>query len=160
MKWLRENRNINPRLDRILGRLLKEALDHEDYSALLLAMNEPDFFRNIPKMEHAFPFLKELYTHHEIFIVTAAMEFPNSFRDKFDWLRDKFPFISPDRIIFCGDNGIIHADCMINDNPKNLASFNGLGILFSAPHNANESRFKRVENWRKLRFYMKQISWL
>lgn len=160
MKWLRENRNINPRLDRILGRLLKEALDYEDYSALLLTMNEPDFFRNIPEMEHTFPVLEELYTHHEVFIVTAAIEFPNSFRAKFDWLRDKFPFISPDRIIFCGDKGIIHADCMIDDNPKNLAFFNGLRILFSAPHNANESRFKRVENWRKLRFYMKQISWL
>ena len=40
---------------------------------------------------------------------------------------------------------------MIDDRIRNLEQFEGRCILFSAPHNLNEKRFVRVNNWQEVR---------
>ncbi|HMQ89055.1 MAG TPA: 5'(3')-deoxyribonucleotidase, partial [Flavilitoribacter sp.] len=66
------------------------------------------------------------------------------------WLADHFPFIHWKNIVFCGDKSIIKADYMIDDHVKNLLNFDGKGLLFTASHNAEETRFTRVNNWREV----------
>jgi len=39
---------------------------------------------------------------------------------------------------------------MIDDHAFNLETFDGEGILYSAPHNACETRFTRVNNWSEI----------
>jgi 5'(3')-deoxyribonucleotidase len=79
------------------------------------------------------------------------MDVPCSFRPKYEWLRDHFPFIPNRNIVFCGDKSIIAADYLIDDNTRQLAAFRGEGIIFTAPHNVNETRFRRVDDWRAVR---------
>jgi 5'(3')-deoxyribonucleotidase len=62
-----------------------------------------------------------------------------------------FPFIAPSRIVFCGDKSIIDADYLIDDQPRHFARFKGRALLFSAPHNAADTRYERVGSWADVR---------
>lgn len=106
-----------------------------------------DFFRQLKVMEDSQEVIRELSNHYEIFITTAAMEVPASFRAKYEWLQEHFGFLSDMNFVFCGDKSIIHADYMIDDNVYQLRRFRGQGILFTAPHNAEETGFVRVNSW-------------
>ncbi|RYF63357.1 MAG: 5'(3')-deoxyribonucleotidase, partial [Cytophagaceae bacterium] len=82
-----------------------------------------------------------------VYVATAAMEFPNSFREKYDWLASYFPTIHWKNIIFLGDKSILGAEYLIDDMPYNLHTFSGKGLLFDALHNRDETAFERVMNW-------------
>ena len=110
-----------------------------------------DFFRQLRVMEHSQEVIRELSEHYEIYITTAAMEVPASFRAKYDWLRENFGFLSDMNFVFCGDKSIVRADYMIDDNVKQLRRFQGQGILFTAPHNVRETGVVRVNNWPEAR---------
>jgi 5'(3')-deoxyribonucleotidase len=43
------------------------------------------------------------------------------------------------------------ADYLIDDNLRQLRSFAGEGILFTAPHNVHETAFRRVNDWKDVR---------
>jgi 5'(3')-deoxyribonucleotidase len=94
--------------------------------------------------------VKALAQQYEVFIATAAMEFPNSFGSKFRWLRRHFPYLPPTHFVFCGDKGILKADYLIDDQPRQLRRFSGEGILFTAPHNLNVNGYRRVDNWQQV----------
>lgn len=110
-------------------------------------IGEVDFFANLDVMPDSQRVIKKLAETHEIFITTAAMEFPRSFNAKFEWMGQNFPFISPMNIVFCGNKSILKADYLIDDNARHFQHFCGEGILFSAPHNRNITGYRRVNNW-------------
>lgn len=106
-----------------------------------------DFFADLDVMPDSPRVLAELQRHYEVFIASAAMEVPTSFNAKFAWLERHFPFIPHTQIVFCGDKSILRADYLIDDNPRQLEAFEGQGILYDAPHNANVCGYTRVHNW-------------
>ena len=114
------------------------------------------FFADLPVMKDSQEVIQELQQNYDIFLVTAAMEFRNSFEDKFDWARQHFPFIPWKNIVFCGDKSIIQADYMIDDHIKNLLPFKGKGLLYTATHNIYETRFHRVNNWQEIKAFFEQ----
>jgi 5'-nucleotidase len=122
----------------IRSELKKEVLDF---------LFTPGFFLDIPVMPGAHKALVELSQRYDIFIVSAAMEFPQSLSEKYAWMMKNFSFISWKNLVFCGNKSIIEADYIIDDYPKNLDSFNGKGILFSAAHNLTLYTYLRVNNW-------------
>jgi 5'(3')-deoxyribonucleotidase len=115
------------------------------------AMFDASFFADLAPMAGCQDVIRELCERHEVFIVSAAMDVPCSFEAKFEWLRRHFPFISPSHIVFCGDKGIIDADYLIDDRARHFARFKGRPLLFSAPHNAHETRYPRVNSWADVR---------
>ena len=114
---------------------------------------EKGFFRDLPVMEDSQEVLRELNGRFDLYVVTAAMTFRNSFEDKYDWLEDHFPFISKRNIVFCGNKHIIKTDWLIDDTPYNLKNFSGTPLLYTASHNTEEERFHRVNNWQEIREY-------
>ena len=115
-------------------------------------VNTEGFFRNLPVIENSQAVVKKLSEQYEVFIVSAATEFPPSLADKQAWLGEHFPFISWKNIVFCGSKAIISADIMIDDHFKNLDVFHGETLLFTAAHNAlsDAGRHKRVHTWRDI----------
>lgn len=111
---------------------------------------EPGFFLDIPVNEDAIEVVKRLSEKYEIFIVSAATEFPNSLKEKLTWMEKYFPFITWKHIVFCGHKHMIQADYLIDDHEKNLHTFTGTPLLFTAPHNLHISDFKRVNNWKEI----------
>lgn len=110
-------------------------------------IGEVNFFSDLNVIPDSIRVIKKLSENYEVFITTAAMEFPLSFDAKFKWLRKNFPFINPLNIVFCGNKSILKADYLIDDNARHFECFGGEGILFSAPHNRHITGFKRVNNW-------------
>jgi 5'-nucleotidase len=86
----------------------------------------------------------------DVYIVSAAMEFPQSLTEKYEWLKEHFPFISWNNIIFCGDKSVINTDYMIDDHVKNLDCCKGRPFLFTAGHNISIDRHTRVNNWKEV----------
>jgi len=111
-----------------------------------------DFFRTAPVMKNSVEILFEINKRYEVFIVSAATEFPQSLFEKHEWLNEHFPFITWRQMVFCGSKTIVEADMMVDDHFKNLDPFKGLTILFSQPHNLLQSnkRHKRVHSWREI----------
>ena len=127
-----------------------ELLEEHEFNALFKRVYDKGFFRDIPVMEGAQEVVTRLAEQYEIFVATAAMEFPNSFNDKYEWLAEHFPAIHWRNIIFLGDKSVLNTDYLIDDLPRNLKTFQGQGLLFTALHNRNDEGFKRVNNWQEI----------
>jgi 5'(3')-deoxyribonucleotidase/uncharacterized protein with PQ loop repeat len=112
--------------------------------------HEPGFFDDLGVIENSQRTLQLLSSEFDIFITSAAMEVPASFDAKYRWLQKHFPFISTSRIVFCGDKEIVNADYLIDDRSRHFARFRGIGILFTAPHNARERARLRANNWEEV----------
>ncbi|MEO6720227.1 MAG: 5'(3')-deoxyribonucleotidase [Ferruginibacter sp.] len=115
-------------------------------------VNSKGFFLNSPVIEDCQRVLHAMNENYKIFIVSAAMEFPNSLSEKQLWLNEFFPFITWQQMVFCGSKEIINADIMIDDHFKNLDFFEGETILFTQPHNkfSDPGRHKRVSSWNEI----------
>ena len=111
----------------------------------------PGFFRSAAVMPGAQEVIAELNETFELYIVSAAMEFPQSLGEKYEWLREHFPFIQWSQIIFCGSKKTISGDFMIDDHLKNLDNFSGEKLLFTATHNTGVKQYTRVNNWAEVR---------
>lgn len=133
------------------GRYLFENIAPEHQHHVGAYFQSHDFFASIKVMPNAVGVVRELAQRYEVFVVSAAMDVPASFAAKYEWLSQHFPFIPSNRIVFCGDKSIVLADYLIDDSVRQLTAFRGTGILFDAPHNANETRWQRVTNWEDVR---------
>jgi 5'(3')-deoxyribonucleotidase len=129
------------------GHWMVNVLPPSRQDRLMAYLQEKDFFDDLAVMPDSQRVLERLSHRYEIFIATAAMEFPNSFGPKFRWLERHFPFLSPTRFVFCGDKSILHADYLIDDMPRHFERFTGKGVLFTAAHNAKVVTPLRVNNW-------------
>lgn len=108
------------------------------------------FFLTMTPNEGSQLVLEELNKKYDLFIVSAAMEFPQSLSEKLLWLKEHCSFLHWKQIVFCGSKAVVHGDYMIDDLDYNLESFNGEKFLFTAPHNLHISKFNRVNNWNEV----------
>lgn len=108
------------------------------------------FFRNLPVMDGCIDVVDELNKKYEVFIVSAATEFPNSLRDKVEWLEEHFPFLSWRQLVLCGDKRMIAGDYMIDDHVRNLVHFKGKPYLYTSILNKEETGYERINNWQEV----------
>ncbi|MFL2100292.1 5' nucleotidase, NT5C type [Desemzia sp. FAM 23991] len=116
-------------------------------------INTYDFFRKIPVMKDAQKVLRELNEHYDLYIATAAMDVPNTFKAKYEWLLEHFDFLNPQHFVFCGEKSIIHADYLIDDSIRQLDRFSGTGLLYTNSLNQDPCSYERVYNWMDIRDY-------
>ncbi len=149
--WYKNATGIMIERDKLLGKPEDLAFPQPDLIKEFL--QTPGFFRTADVMPGSQEVVRELNQLFEILIVSAAMEFPQSLIEKYDWLQEHFPFIKWQQIIFCGSKKSITADFMIDDHVKNLDNFNGEKLLFTATHNTNINRvsYKRVNSWAEIK---------
>ena len=110
----------------------------------------PGFFRSVPVMKDSQEVLRALNDKYDVFIVSSALEFPQSLPEKYAWLQEHFEFITWQQIVFCGSKVVIKGDYMIDDYPKNLDYFTGEKLLYTAPHNQLLEGYNRVNGWKEL----------
>ena len=154
--WLQVTYGYSWNEEHILGRSIKQLVEPDHYEKLEDVLHEGHFFRDLSVMPGAQDALKHLSKKFEIYITTAAMEFPASCAAKFEWLNEHFSFISPQNIVFCGDKSILDADFLIDDNIRHFSRFRGQGVLFSAPHNRTIPWTPRVDNWPEVIAFLEQ----
>ncbi|MFH6602288.1 5'(3')-deoxyribonucleotidase [Maribacter algicola] len=108
------------------------------------------FFRALRPIMDSQKILKQLAGKHEVYIASAATQFPNSLEEKSEWLDEHFPFIPWQNRILCGDKHILKGDVLIDDRAYNLEGFDGRCLLFTSPHNIHTNGFERVNNWQEV----------
>lgn len=116
-------------------------------------INTYEFFRNIPVMKDAQRVLRELNDHYDLYIATAAMDVPNTFQAKYEWLLEHFDFLDPQHFVFCGEKSVIHADYLIDDSIRQLNRFTGSGLLYTNSLNQEHCSYERVYHWIDVRNY-------
>jgi 5'-nucleotidase len=134
-------------LEELKEKSFHELFDEDEYQAISRRVYEPGFFRDIPVMEGAQDVISDLMQTYDVYVASAAQEFPNSLREKWDWLQEYFPAITWHHYIFMGDKSVLNTDFLIDDLPRNLRTFQGKGLLFDAVHNRDDREFRRVKSW-------------
>ena len=144
---------IRIKLEDLHGKELYQAVDPLHKDAVLSYPYRKGFFADLEVMPGSKRVITELQKKYEVFVVTAATEFPNSLKDKFTWLNRHFPSIGWQYVVFCGYKSVIHTDYLLDDRPSNLKTFSGHPLLFSAPHNLEQNTFERLNNWEEVGNY-------
>ena len=120
------------------------------YLSIRYQLHKPGFFANLDVMDGAVEVVKELNDKYDLYVASADMEFPNSLKEKHEWLGQYFPFIHWKNMILCGDKSILKGDILIDDNLKNLSVFDGQTLLFDAIHNQKTEGHQRVKSWEEV----------
>ena len=128
-----------------------------DKTAVNRYVHTPGFFRTLPLIPGGVEAVRTLMKDFDVYIVSAAMEYPLSLFEKKQWLEEHFPFISWKNIVFCGDKSIIKTDYLIDDHLKNLDFFSGIPLLFTAAHNVNVNHHYRLNNWSEILGYFERL---
>lgn len=152
IKRVNERTDLGISYDMLDGKKLRHAMPEHD-GLLTEILREPGFFGQLEVMAQAQEVVKKLTAYYDVYIATAAMDVPTSFHDKYEWLREYFPFLDPQHFVFCGRKNIVNADYLIDDNPRQLSIFTGEPIMYNASHNINDDRFTRVNNWQDVADY-------
>lgn len=126
--------------------------EHEAFPRLAEYLLAPGFFRGAPSVAGSREALARLNAAYEVFVVSAATEFPQSLAEKQAWLQEHFPFIGWQQLVLCGSKRVVHGDIMIDDHFKNLDGFKGRTLLFTQPHNqaAGDRGHERVGSWSEI----------
>ena len=146
-------RDFGIKVDRasLRGRHLFEAVPDAHREVVRAYPREAGFFHDLDVIDGSQAVVRELSERYEIFFATAAMEYPNSFQPKYEWLHAHFGFVHWRNFIYCGDKSAVCADFLIDDHARNFIGFRGQGLLFSAPHNLLDTAHTRLQNWREVR---------
>ena len=115
---------------------------------LVSMLHEPGFFADLEPLPGALEGMERLCAQHDVFIASAATQFPNSFNEKIAWLKLYLPQIPLNRIIFCGDKSILNVAYLIDDSAYHFEGLRGVGLLFDAPHNQRKRGYFRVHGWK------------
>ena len=135
------------KIEDCLGKEFWQMVPKEHQQSIKDHTRRDGFFGNLKVISDSQEVLKELSEKHEVYIASAAMEFPQSLREKSDWLDEHFPFIPWQNRILCGNKHILKGDVLIDDRSKNLEPFDGRPIMFTSPHNTNVTEFERADTW-------------
>ena len=126
-------------------------------------MLDNTFYGDCPLIEGCYEALEILNRKYKLYIVTDYL-YPESnpdisgkvLADKYEYLKEKLPFISPKQYIFIKDKSIIHWDIAIDDRVENLENADKK-ILMNAWHNKNidhqfleEKDIVRVYTWKDI----------
>jgi len=129
------------------GKEVWKAVPEERLESIKNHAQNIGFFRNLKPIKDSQEVVKKLHNLHNIYIASAAMQFPNSLFEKNEWLDQYFPFIPWQNRILCGHKHILKGDVLIDDRSYNLENFQGRTLLFTSGHNVHTNGFERVNSW-------------
>ena len=140
------------------GRRLRDVAPSDAVAAVERHLHQGTFFANLDPMPGAVAAVRRLCAVHEVFIATAAMEYPASCAHKVAWVMRHLPFFDLSRLVLCGDKSIIKADVLIDDHARHFEGFGGRGLLFDALHNAGVDWPHRLRHWDHAQTMLQEMS--
>lgn len=122
-------------------------------------VKEKDFYFNAPLFEGCYEALEKLNKKFDLYIVTSYLWNEmidlsgNNLKNKYYYLKEKLPFIGPEKYIFSTTKKLINFDIRIDDRLDNLVGAE-TKLLFSAWHNRDigceelkRENVIRVDSW-------------
>lgn len=145
--WYAKDFGVLYTKEELAGHYLGDVIPAEHREIIQKYYFTKGFFRDIQPIPGAIEALAFLQDYFDIFIVTAAQQFPQCLTEKNEWLDEYMPFIDWRYRVFCGHKYFLNAAYLIDDHAYNFEFFQGHPILFSAPHNLRDTRYDRANNW-------------
>ncbi len=102
IEWYRKEHGGGVDYEKMLAGSWIKGFPDEHQPIVWDRLRAPGFFRHLPVMKDSVDVLREINDRYELFIVSAATEFPNSLKDKIEWLEDHFPFLTWRQLPFAG----------------------------------------------------------
>lgn len=128
--------------------LVKEECGKQIWDYLL----EPGFFLDLGVQPNSQSVTRWLAEHYDLYIVTAYKA--ENCLEKREWIKNHFPHIPADRIMFVNNKGLVATDYLIDDGPHNISAFRNKGVLVDAAYNKElEGNYTRVYDWIEIRDY-------
>lgn len=140
----------NLTIEECFGKEVWQCVPESRQESVRMHAGRDGFFRDLKPIEGSREVLEALSRRYELFIASAAMQYPKSLKEKSDWLDKFFPFIHWKNRILCGDKHILKGDILIDDRSYNLQKFDGRQLLFTSPHNVHSNGFERVNDWEEV----------
>lgn len=148
LAWFRDRYGYRWTREELVGkRLFGDLAAPAHLEAHIAMIREGSFFGELPVMAGAVETVRRLSERFEIWVVSAAAQFPASMAPKLRWLERHFPFIPMPRVVFCGEKSIVEAAWLVDDNAHQFPRFRGQALLFDAPHNRAVTGYPRVRSW-------------
>lgn len=133
---------------------------HKEWSKFFNTKNVYDYVEFLP---NAYEVMERLSKKYDLYITTAYIfrdneEYSaNNLKNKFEWLYENIPFISPNNYIFTTNKEIINCEIKIDDKLSNLSGNAEVKMLFTAYHNKEltneelkENGVIRVNGWKDI----------
>lgn len=127
------------------------SLEPAQQAEMKAMLDEGSIFSDFQPKPGAVETLRDICQRHDVFIITAAMEHPGCLAPKLDWVARHLPFFDPLKLVFCGDKSIAQVDYLVDDSPRHFERLTGTGIVFTAPKNLSENRYRRANDWGDIR---------
>lgn len=151
--------NTNYTIDDVNGYYIQDLVPKEkkeEFTKYFVTKNTYEYSDVFP---NCIDVIKKLNEKHDVYICSTYV-----FRDdldysgkalkyKYDFLREKLPFMDPNRFMFLSDKELLDCDIKIDDKINNLTNAK-MKLLYTAYHNKNisdkelnEKNIIRVDNW-------------
>ena len=82
-----------------------------------------------------------------VFVTSGIHEGKAKWLDRYGFLLSRLDYQYAPDLVFAHDKSLIKGDIMIDDNVKNLHTFQGKSILFGQPWNDDNNGYFRAYNW-------------
>jgi len=132
------------------GKTVYECLPPSHISFIKQQQNSETFYQEVSVIHGAQEGIAMLSKKYDIYIVSAALEFPNSLASRCAFIEKNFPEITLKRLIFCANKSLVKADFLLDDMPENIIKFGSKGFLFTAYHNAKINYLNRLNSWEEV----------
>ncbi|MEX0272924.1 MAG: 5'(3')-deoxyribonucleotidase, partial [Flavobacteriaceae bacterium] len=113
IEWYNKEFHENLTREACMGKEVIDSVPQERRQSVWDHLFADGFFRNLNPIDGAKEVIRELQNAHEVYVATAATQFPNSLREKSDWLDEHFPFIPWQNRILCGHKHVLKGDVLI-----------------------------------------------
>ncbi|WP_158961185.1 5' nucleotidase, NT5C type [Myroides fluvii] len=134
----------------LFGKTIYECLPPSHIPFIKQLQNSETFYQEVSVIQGAQEGIAILSEKYDIYIVSAALEFPNSLPSRCTFIEKNFPEITLNKLIFCANKSLIKADYLLDDMTENLLAFGSSGFLFTAYHNAKINYPNRLNSWEEV----------
>jgi len=147
IKQYNKEHQANLSKELLWGKTIYDCLPESHIALMKAYQNSADFYQRVSLVEGAKEGIAILAKQYDIYILSAALEFPNSLAARCAFIEQHFPELSWKKVIFSANKPLIKADFIVDDMVENLKGFGDRGFLFTAYHNANVEYPYRVSSW-------------
>lgn len=158
LKYINEFLGCNYKRDEMKGYYLQELVSHRK-EEFWNFVKDRNFYEDMEIFDDCYRVLERLNEIYDVYIVTAYLWKDSidisgyNLRNKYYYLKEKLPFIKPEKYIFTTNKNIINFDIKIDDRLDNLEGAE-MKLMFSAWHNKDltddylkEKNIIRANNW-------------
>jgi len=155
--------NTNYKKEDIKTYYIQDVIPKEKYQEWTEFFNSKNVYEYVEFLPNTYDVMEKLSKKYELYICSSFIFRDNeeysakNLKNKFEWLYENLPFISPNNYIFTTNKEIVNCQIKIDDKLSNLNGNAKIKMLFDSYHNKDISKEElekkniiRVNGWKDI----------